>query len=155
MFYTTLKCIWECGPCRKGWERLLKYFGKTKADDEPLSLLTILESNGLDDAVWALRAIDDCPEIRLFAVRCVRQVQHLLTDQRSIDALDVAERYALGEATKAELDAAREAASDAVATDAAEAAWWVAREAREAMSATREAQRKDFIDIFCSPESSK
>lgn len=101
MFYTTLRRIREYVPCSEGWEQLLKYLGKTKADDEPLPLLSILDSNGLDDAIWALRAIDDCPEIRLFAVRCVRQVQHLLTDSRSLDALDIAERYAIGEATKA------------------------------------------------------
>lgn len=167
MFYTTLNCIHQCGPCCEGWEQLLKHLGKTKADDEPLPLSIILEANGLDDAVWSLRTIDNCPEIRLFAVRCVRQVQHLLTDSRSLDALDVAERFAVGEATREELDNAREAASDAagaeeagateaawdaVATDAAEAAWWVVRETRAARSATQEAQRKDFIDIFCSPD---
>jgi hypothetical protein len=49
-------------------------------------------------------------ELRLFAVWCARQVQHLLTDPRSINAIDVAERYANGEATDRELTAARSAA---------------------------------------------
>jgi hypothetical protein len=52
-------------------------------------------------------------ELRLYAVWCARQVQHLMTDKRSIAALDVAERYADGRATDVELDAARAAAGPA------------------------------------------
>ena len=125
---TTLNKIRERKPCTSGWEKLLSYLGKTKADDEQLSILTILDSNGLDDAIWCLRAVEGRDkEIRLFAVWCARQVQHLLTDQRSLDALDVAERYANGDATEAELTAARDAAWEAIrdAADAAgEAAAW-------------------------------
>jgi hypothetical protein len=59
---TTLNLIRSHSPCTSRWEKLLKYLGKTKADDEPLSIATILESNGLDDAVWCLRAVEksDC-----------------------------------------------------------------------------------------------
>ena len=53
---TTLAEIRAEGPCREGWEKLLAHLGKTKADDAPLSLLTVLNSNGLDDALWCLRA---------------------------------------------------------------------------------------------------
>lgn len=48
--------------------------------------------------------------LRLFAVWTARQVQHLMTDPRSIAALDVAERHANGQATDEELDSARGAA---------------------------------------------
>ena len=130
---TTLNKIRKHNPCTNGWEKLLVYLGKTKADDEPLEITTILDSNGLDDAIWCLRAVEGKDrEIRLFAVWCARQVQHLLTDQRSLDALDVAERYANGEATDDELtsawSAARSAAWSAAATRAtasaaADAAW--------------------------------
>ena len=129
MFYTTLNKIREHSPCREGWEKLLTSLGKTKADDEPLSFKSILDSNGLDDAIWALRSID-APEVRLFAVRCVRQIQHLISDERSLNALDVSEMYAVGNATDEELAAAREAAW--------EAAW--------------DTQQKDFIAIFCSDD---
>lgn len=43
---------------------------------------------------------------RLFAARCARRVQHLMTDERSIHALDVAERHANGDATDEELSEA-------------------------------------------------
>lgn len=144
MFYTTLNKIREHSPCCRGWEKLLTSLGKTKADDEPLSLKHILDSNGLDDAIWALRSID-VPEVRLFAVRCVRQIQHLITDERSLNALDVSEAYAVGEATKDELSAARDAAWAA----AWAAAWYAARDA--AWYAARSVQN-DFIAIFCSDD---
>jgi hypothetical protein len=70
-------------------------------------------------------------ELRLFAVFCARQVQHLMTDPRSIAAIDVAERYAKGEASDNELAAARDAAREAagvagVAKTAARGAAWAA-----------------------------
>jgi hypothetical protein len=84
-------------------------------------------------------------ELRLFAVFCVRQVEHLLADQRSRDVILVAERFANGEATTAELAAARAAsqaaANAAVAAWAASqaAAWDAAVAARDAAVAARDA----------------
>ena len=108
---TTLNKIRVHAPCKSGWEKLLAHLGKTKADDEPLAITTILDSNGLDDAFWCLRAVEGYDrEMRLYAVWCARQVQHLMTDKRSLDALDAAERFANELATKEELNAARDAA---------------------------------------------
>ena len=140
---TTLNRIRDASPCADGWKKLLDALGKTQADDEPLSLVTILGINGLDNAIWALRCVDDQAQVRRYAVWCARQVQHLMTDPRSLAALDVAERYANGQATDDELDAAGDAASAAgdAAQDTAWAAGAAARAAREAARATREAAR--------------
>lgn len=80
-------------------------------------------------------------ELRLFSVWAARQVQHLMVDPRSIEALNVAERHANGAATDAELAAAADAARDAAyaARDAVEAPhgngiWEAALAAREAGS---------------------
>ena len=87
-------------------------------------------------------------ELRLFAVFCARQVEHLLTDQRSIDAISMAEKFAKGEATTGELTAAW-AASDAAwaASDAAGAAAWAdsdaARDAADAAGAAARAAARD------------
>jgi len=121
-FLTTLNKIRACSPCESGWTKLLKHLGKTSADDEPLPFSVILESNGLDDALWCCRAAPEYDrEWRLFAVWCARQVQHLMIDKRSIEALDVAERFANGSATTQELAAAR-AAGDAAGAAAGAAA---------------------------------
>ncbi len=140
MYYTTLNKIRSKSPCCKGWEALLKHLGKKKADDELVSLKTILESNGIEDSVWCLCAVDNIDkEARLFAVWCARQVQHLMKDQRSIDALDVAEKFANREATQDKLDAAGAAAMAA--------AWAAARAA--ALDAAGDAQTEKFIEMFC------
>lgn len=108
---TTLNQIRACSPCKSGWTKLLAHLGKTSADDAPLSIITVLDSNGLDDALWCLQAVKGRDrEIRLYAVWCARQVQHLMTDPRSLAALDVAERFANGEATDTERAAAVAAA---------------------------------------------
>lgn len=130
---TTLNAIREHGPCADGWRKLLTHLGKTAADDEPLSLLTILDSNGLDDALWCLRAMPQHNKHwRLYAVWCARQVQHLMTDARSVAALDVAERHAHGTASNQELAAAWAAARDAAWDAARDAAGAAARAAAAA-----------------------
>jgi hypothetical protein len=72
-------------------------------------------------------------QLRRFACWCVRKVWHLLTDERSRHAVEVAERYADGHATKEELIEARASAraansaanraADAAASAAASAAY--------------------------------
>ena len=130
---TTLNKIWEHNPSKKGGETLLKNLGKREPDDAPLSIAFILESNGLEDALWCLRAVDGYQrEMRLFAVDCARSVQHLTNDPRSVSAIDVAERHADGNASNEELAAAGDAARDAAwasskaAWDASWAAWHAA-----------------------------
>ena len=142
---TTLARIKAHNPCTDGWRKLLRHLGKTEADDEPLPYAVILESNGLDDALWACRAEPRYNrEWRLYAVWCAEQVSHLLTDPRSHAASQVARRFANGKATREELDAARDAAWAAAgaarATVAAAgaaratvaAAWAAARDASRA-----------------------
>ena len=133
-FQTTLQKLRNAGACIHGYNQLVRYLqGKefTEADRllkryisfrycDQISVRTILESNGFDDALWALRCIDDTDgEIRKFAIWCARQVEHLMIDRRSVNALNVAERYANGLATNAELSAAGAAAVAAAGAGAA------------------------------------
>ena len=125
---TTLEKIRAHSPCESDWNQMLTFLGKTKADDEPLLLSTVLQSNGLDDTLWCFCAVEGFErEKRLFAVWCVRQVQHLLTDPRSLAAPDVAEKFANGLASAEELGAAWSAAWDAAPDSAWDAAGDAAR----------------------------
>ncbi len=67
--------------------------------------------------------------LRKFACWSVRQIWHLLTDERSRHAVEVAERFADGLASAEELAAARAAAWDAARAAAWAAAWDAARDA--------------------------
>ena len=135
---TTLNKIKEHSPCKEGWEKLLDHLNKTQSDDEPLELRTILESNGLDDTIWAFRAVEGKDkEIRLFAADCAELVlpiyeKHYPNDNRPRLAIQAARDYANGLITIEKLAAARAAARDAAwdaAGDAARAAAWAAARA--------------------------
>jgi hypothetical protein len=128
MITTTLNRIWACDPCEEGKARALAAANKAKPDDEPITFAAIVDAVGLDDALWCCRAEPQHErEWRLYAVWCARQVQHLMADQRCTNALDVAERYANGNAGDDELaaawDAAWAAARDAAGAAASAAAW--------------------------------
>ena len=60
--------------------------------------------------------------LTLAKARCARLVEHLMRDQRSIDALNIAERFGNCDATIEELNAAADAAGYAAADAAADAA---------------------------------
>ena len=126
MTMTTLSAIRAASPCHDGWTKLLKYLGKTSADDEPLPLLTVLDSNGLDDALWVLDNTKCDPRLaRHFGAWCAEQVLPIFeaacpNDMRPRNAIAVARNDA---ATVEERDAARAAAARAAA------AWAAARDA--------------------------
>jgi hypothetical protein len=167
---TTLNRIRAHNPCADGWRTLLAGLGKTKADDEPLAFARIVRINGLNNALWATRAAPGHDrEWRLYAVWCARQCVTADSDPRSLAAIDVAERFARGEATADELAAARKgakAASNAWGASDASAAWaasaaraaraaaWAAwgatdaaRAAWGATDAARAAQTAEFLRV--------
>ncbi len=123
---TTLNKIRKFSPCGIkppggelfGMIKLMRTLGKTQTDDEPITIIQIIESNGIQDAIWCLRAVGGFDkEIRLFKVWCAGEVQHLMKNQKSIDTPNVSERYANRLATREELSAAY--AADAYAYAAA------------------------------------
>jgi len=140
---TTLNRIRDAGPCREGWEKLLAHLGKTKADDEPLQLMTVLDSNGLDDALWVLSyAMPDDRLARHFQAWCAEQVLHIFEAERPND-MRVRDQIAMlrnDEATAAARVAARAAARDAARVAARVAARAAAR-AAAAGDAARDAAR--------------
>ena len=163
---TTLAAIRAASPCEEGWRKLLGALGKTSADDEPLDLLTVLDSNGLDDALWVLSyAMPDDRLARHFQAWCAEQVLHLFEAERPDDArvrdqiamlrndeADDATRAAAGVAAgvaawAAMRSAAWKAAGAAWAAEAAEAAGaaWAAAGAAEASRAAQENQLRQML----------
>ncbi len=124
--YTTLKQIRAHSPCEDGYKKLCKYLGGIKkyGEDTPITFKQIYDSNGYADTIWCLRAVDEkwYPLWRHFACDCADDVRHLMTDARSIVAIDTARSYADGLATDKELDAAGDAARAAAVAAAWDAA---------------------------------
>lgn len=136
---TTLNRIRAAKPCKDGWEKLLSHLGKTSADDEPLQLMTVLDSNGLDDALWVLSfAMPDKRLARHFQAWCAEQVLHLFESERPEDTR-VRDQIAMLRNDSAGV-AARTAAW-AAARDAARSAAWGGAARSAAWAAARDAAR--------------
>ena len=134
---TTLAAIRAASPCESGWKKLLAALGKTKADNEPLDLLIVLNSNGLDDALWVMSfAMPDARLARHFQAWCVEQVLHIFEavrpdDRRVRDQIEMLRRDDATEAARASARDAAWASARASAKDAAEASWASARASQE------------------------
>ena len=99
--------------------------------ESPGWMLWLCDHAGISDATMRMLA---CRFVRETPMGDGRTVWDLLTDERSRTAVEVAERYARGEATAEELRSAW-AAAEAAAWAAAEAAWADAAAERAANAA--------------------
>ena len=109
------------------WDKLLCSLNKPEADDEPLSLLTVLKATGLTDALCGLRALppEMSSSICLLACDLAAPAMAYTDDKRVHRCLATARKYAVGKATAKELAKAGKAAKMAwaKAQAEAEAAW--------------------------------
>ena len=144
---TTFTLLRRAGACTSRYKFLRESLKDVK-DDEPINLLTILETNGLDDALWALCATaENCDKVaRLMAADFAEQVipiwKKYSQDKRPELAIKAARDFAEGRITRDELTAALAAAGDAAvaALDAAgDAAWDAGDAARAARDAAGDA----------------
>jgi hypothetical protein len=137
---TTLRRLHDAGACTERYRVLLAALGTDYPQDQSIDLLTILETNGLDDALWAMRATaENCDKVaRLMAADFAEQVlpiwQKYSQEKRPEMAIKAARDFANGNIKRHEL---------AAAGDAAGAAAW---------NAAQQKQREIFI-IYLQPES--
>lgn len=123
---TTFALLRRWGACPEGYRTLAQHLGGVQAygPSTPIPLSVIVAANGLADALWCLRAVP--PEqaatrdrlARLFACDCAEHVLPYFEasypeDQRPRACIQVARRFALGQATDEELAAAYAAAAAA------------------------------------------
>lgn len=145
--YTTFALCRKAYACEDGYKQLAKSLGGIRryGKDKPIPLAMVLESNGLDDALWVLqgaRAGKDAERIAyLFAADYAARVLKIFereypNDSRPREAIMTTRRFAHGQATVKELDAARSAAWAAAWNDAG-----AARAARDDARAARDAAR--------------
>lgn len=125
-------------------------------EDETLSIKEWIEKyrdivKNKEDIVWLVcrKEFMTNKDQRLFAVWCARESFKLQesVDQRSIDCVDIAERFANGEASQEELESAARSAARSAAWAARSAAWaaWAAPWAA-AWAAARSTARSTQID---------
>ena len=127
---TTLNKIRACSPCASGWQTLLKHVGKDFDPDAEINLLTILESNGVADMLWTLRATDQDSKrvasqlaIEFAATTLPIFEKRRPNDERPRKAIQAARDYLDGKISLEQLRASRQAGAhtDAYAADAADA----------------------------------
>ena len=119
MKYTTLNEIRKKHPCTSGWNTLLKSLDKTQADDEPVSFKYILESNGIQDAVWCLRVLG-YKEVCLFCADVAELTLPIFEekypdDKRPREAIEGVRKFYADEITLDDLGILRKAAAYAAA----------------------------------------
>ncbi len=102
-----------------------------------------------DWLLWLAKKVDVDLRLRTLAKgHCANTVRHLMKDERSLNAVDVAIAFGEGKATREELDAAAAAAADAAdAAYAAVAAAAAAAAADAANAAAYAANRQQAADI--------
>lgn len=164
---TTLRLLRDHGACSARYAHLVTALGTDWTDDAAVPLERILDTNGIDDALWALRATP--PEqdaerdrlARLFACDCAESVLPIWLarhpdDDRPAAAIRAAREYARdpssaraakrGAASSDAWDAANEVKRSAEWSAARAAAWaaaWSAARAAAmaAMATARTAAR--------------
>jgi hypothetical protein len=148
VLHTTFNLLREHQACEEGYRKLAKHLGGVTAygRDTPINLLVILESNGVDDMLWSLRATQEDAETvsRRLAIQFAEQAlpifeKHVPGDMRPRDAITAAKNFLEGKIKLEALLKARDAAWDA----ARDAAWDAARDAAwdAARAAARDAAR--------------
>jgi len=102
------------------------------------------------DRIWLVvrEEVMELRDIRLFALRCAKRVEHLMEDQRSKDGLEVVARFLDGKGTQEELESARDAANTAARAAAWAAAWAAAVARAAARSAVEATERAAQIQIL-------
>ncbi len=125
--FNKLKLAGACGQTKgsgKGYDKLADYLVSASdyGKDKPINLLTILESNGVDDCLWCLKAtIEDS---KIVSVKIVNKVADLAVKRKLEDCKDPefivwANKWLSGE------DRSEAAARAARVAEVAEAVAWV------------------------------
>lgn len=161
MLHTTLTLLRRNNACAPGYKTLISSLPKGHGDDAPIALLHILESNGIKDAIWALRATvektgkDMAAEL---AIRAAERAQITFdkqypADSRVRECNEATRAYARGDITRDELlqkrDTAATAGDGAATANAAASAYAAVYAAGAASGATAVFAAADLAADAC------
>jgi hypothetical protein len=145
MITTTFTALRKAGACTEGYRNLAKHLGgiKSYGANTPIPVSVVLESNGLDDALWVLRyaALEDVqPLMVTWACDCAERVLPIWeakypNDKRPHEAITSARNWAANPCE--ETQQASSYAADAAVRAAYAAACAAAYAARAAYAAAR------------------
>jgi hypothetical protein len=155
---TTLNEIKKYKLYQEGWEKLLKSLNKTTADDEELTIEHILNSNGIDDALWVITVLWRSSHLEDYCnmlADIVESIAYHSSDKRVGDCIQAIRDYGAGKISKKELgvatDAARataRAAARAVAAAYAAASAYDAYADADAYAAEHQKQKTIILKYF-------
>ena len=138
MIRTTLRKLRKYEACENRYDHLVAALGDEYDDDTPLSVSRILDTNGVSDALWALRACDmsqgDKNAVYLLACDYAEHVLHIFEDKYPDNpypraAIEARRAWVRREISDEELKCAADAAysyADSAAAYAARAAYFAA-----------------------------
>ena len=134
---TTLNKIRACSPCASGWRTLVKHLGEDFDPNAEINLLTVLESNGVADMLWTLRAAIGQDSKRVASQLAIEFAATTLpifekrspNDERPRKAIQAARDYLDGKISLEELRSCRSHAADAADAAAYAAAAYAAADA--------------------------
>jgi hypothetical protein len=97
---------------------LISYHNPSSLDKE-ISIKEIVESNGLNDAIWALRAVDNAEALTLLSIEAAEFVlpvyeKRFPGDMRVRDCIDACKKYVREEISRYELIEKKNSAAAAV-----------------------------------------
>lgn len=119
---TTFEKIKEHLPCEDGWRKLLGYYNPTSLK-EKITIEEIIKSNGIKDAVWALRCIENkeqSKKVYFFCADVAESVLHIFenkyeNDNRPRKVIEAIRLFIDDEISISELKTAADAAATAAA----------------------------------------
>jgi len=130
---TTFEKLKKAGACEGGYRKLAKSLGGIRkyGRTTPITLLQILDSNGLEDTLWVMgngNVEGGDKMAHSFACDVAERVLHIYEkhvpgDTRPRKAIEIKRLWLAGKASDEELDAARDAARDAAGDASRDASW--------------------------------
>jgi hypothetical protein len=133
---TTFALLRSACACTPRYRVLREALGLSYGTDEPINILTILKTNGIEDALWALTATaEDCEKVARFLAADFAEMalpewlKYYPNDDRPRLAIQAARDFANGTITALQRSAAWSAAASAAMSAAESAAASAARSA--------------------------